>query len=433
MIGNDRQYRITKKRLGELEKALAQSDVRSIAERVGSVALAQVERDALQSEVEVLTQEIHEYEELKAGRITTLEVSRLEDLPRMLIRARIAKGLTQLKLAEQMGLKEQQIQRYEAEEYASASYRRLMEFAKALDLQITSPGKLSVASAPRIPPSSQELDWAQFPLREMYKRKWFEGYNGSLQEALQDAQELVREYVTGALGKPAYALHRKRVRSRSTLDEYALLAWECRIISLSRKEPISAEYNPASLEAKWFTSLVQLSRWPDGPVRAKAFLAESGIALVVEPQLPKTALDGAVLLEAGKPAIGLTLRYDRIDNFWFVLFHELAHLTQHQQQLWKGTIEGFFDDLEEPDPDQLELEADTFAGEMLISKVIWERALARYTRSRESVLSLADRLEIDPAIIAGRIRYETKNFTLLNELVGQGKVRSQFPMAVSVA
>ena len=62
-----------------------------------------------------------------------------------------------------------------------------------------------------------------------------------------------------------------------------------------------------------------------GPVKARELLASKGVTLIIERHLPGTYLDGAAMLaENGNPVIGLTLRHDRLDNFWFVLFHELS-------------------------------------------------------------------------------------------------------------
>src|SRR4030042_1351312 len=64
------------------------------------------------------------------------------------------------------------------------------------------------------------------------------------------------------------------------------------------------------------------------PFVARAFLEKMGIILAVEPHLPRTHLDGAAMLRSdGTPVVALTLRYDRLDNFWFTLSHELAHIT----------------------------------------------------------------------------------------------------------
>lgn len=137
MITNERQYKITKAELKKLKKAVEEFDVAEAAKRSGSKVLAKAELAALKSEVDVLSSQIHEYEKLKSGEVTVLKADGLEDLPGILIRARIAKGLSQRELAEKLGLKEQQIQRYESEEYASASFRRLCEIAEALELRVT--------------------------------------------------------------------------------------------------------------------------------------------------------------------------------------------------------------------------------------------------------------------------------------------------------
>jgi HTH-type transcriptional regulator/antitoxin HigA len=75
----------------------------------------------------------------------------------------------------------------------------------------------------------------------------------------------------------------------------------------------------------------------------------------------------------------------------------------------------------------LEREADKLAGEALIPKYEWDRAIARFTRSTRSVNDLANKLDISPAIIAGRIRHEANNYVILSDVIGQGAVRKQFP------
>jgi HTH-type transcriptional regulator/antitoxin HigA len=146
--------------------------------------------------------------------------------------------------------------------------------------------------------------------------------------------------------------------------------------------------------------------------------------LVLEPHLPQTFLDGAAfLLPSGRPVIGMTLRYDRLDNFWFVLIHELVHIRDH---LRKGVLEDVFDDLD-LEGDDLEKETDRIAGNLLLPEEVWASALARYVRSVESIMRLATDLGIGPAIIAGRIRHEADNYVILQNLVGQGEVRRLFP------
>jgi HTH-type transcriptional regulator/antitoxin HigA len=196
---------------------------------------------------------------------------------------------------------------------------------------------------------------------------------------------------------------------------------------LSAKEKNVGRYREQPLNSEWIAKLVKQSMLPDGPLRAKAMLQEVGIALIIEPRLANTYLDGAALLYGDSPVIGMTLRYDRLDNFWFVLLHELIHVINHLQ---KGKLESIFDDLEVANNEKIELEADMFAGEELIQQTEWNFSLARYTRSKESVIDFANKLGISPAIVAGRIRHEANNYIILNELVGQGEVRKHFPEVI---
>lgn len=423
MITNERQYRISKAQLSKLKEASEAFDADETAKRTGSEALAKAEHDALKSEVEVLSAQLREYEILKSGAVTVLKAENLDELPSILIRARIVQGLSQRKLADKLRIKEQQIQRYESEGYASANLRRLVEVAEALNLNIRKVAEIGQESSTQRQEEPQSIDWGLFPVKEMYCRNWLEGFSGSLATAMAEAQFLAKGFVTSVFRRPAVVLPRQRVRSGSALDPYALLAWECRILALAAKSPAKGEYKRRFLDDNWLGNLIRESRFEDGPVRAKEHLEKAGISLVVEPHLPHTHLDGAAFLHGGKPVIGLTLRYDRLDNFWFVLLHELIHIIKH---LRKGLVEHIFDDME-ADPDTVEREADELAGQALIPDDVWETALARYVRTEESVNSLAEELEISPAIIAGRIRNEANNYVILNEMVGQREVRKYFP------
>jgi DNA-binding XRE family transcriptional regulator len=94
------------------------------------------QRDAALSQLEELKDKLIEYDLLRSGGCSVLSLDSLEELPQALIRARIASGLTQRELAERLGLKEQQIQRYEATEYASADLARVNEVARALGVRV---------------------------------------------------------------------------------------------------------------------------------------------------------------------------------------------------------------------------------------------------------------------------------------------------------
>jgi HTH-type transcriptional regulator / antitoxin HigA len=426
MITNERQYKITKSQLGLLQKAIVSFDIKNKTQQIGSELLAVAEFEALKSEVEVLENQVKEYETLKSGAKFTLTASSLAELPKILIQARIVQNLSQKELALLLGLKEQQIQRYEAEDYQSASLKRLLEVATALKLNVSGIAEINRVQDQPTSSSKDTVDWSKFPIKEMYKRGWFEGFSGSIDDAIQARVELIQNYVSQIFKKPALGLHRKHIRANSNLDEYALLAWECRVLHLATKVTV-CQYKKELLTPEWISQLVKLSRFQDGPRRAMEMLEQAGIILIIEPMLPNTYLDGAAILHGDTPVIGLTLRYDRLDNFWFVLLHEIYHVIKH---LGKGKVERIFDDLDVSNAEKLEREADDLAGESLIPTLEWDKAIARFTRSTRSINDLANKLGISPAIIAGRIRHEANNYIILNDLIGQGGVRNQFPDAI---
>lgn len=135
MIKNERQYRITKSQAEKFENALA-SMTRSKEDSSVHPLIRKAQVDALRSQLEDLNAQVAAYDALKTGQQVILARDSFEDLPSVLIQARIAAGLSQKELAERLHLKEQQIQRYEATEYASASLERLTEVVRALGISI---------------------------------------------------------------------------------------------------------------------------------------------------------------------------------------------------------------------------------------------------------------------------------------------------------
>ena len=158
---------------------------------------------------------------------------------------------------------------------------------------------------------------------------------------------------------------------------------------------------------------------------AQKHLKDIGIILVIEPHFSKTYLDGAaILVNKENPVIGLTLRHDRLDNFWFTLMHELAHISLHYNQ----DISLFYDELETASAglDEKEQEADELAEESLLPKAKWEVSPARLIPSSMAANSLAKELGVHVAIIAGQIRHKGNKYIYLNKIISEAKVRSYF-------
>ena len=167
---------------------------------------------------------------------------------------------------------------------------------------------------------------------------------------------------------------------------------------------------------------------PDGPRLAVNFLAERGIALVIEPHLSPTRLDGAAIIgRNGAPVIVLTVREDRLDNFWFILLHELVHAWKHLDPEKHRAIAD--ENIEKPaaDTEDIEREANEIAAEILIDKATWRRRNVHLSSSARAIHDFATRMQVNPAVVAGRIRYERRNYSLFSKLVGYRTVRAMFP------
>ena len=269
-----------------------------------------------------------------------------------------------------------------------------------------------------------DLDWRRFPLTEMVARGWVKqdvAYSRTYPE------EVLSQFFEGLGSLTAVvALYRKtdHVRSARSMDRYALAAWTARIIMRAQLDPPPVKYDPGTVDLEFMRELARLSWSKSGPLLAREFLWKHGIPLIIERHLPRTHLDGAaIMIQLDKPIIGLTLRYDRIDNFWFCLIHEVAHLSLH----YGSGLTQFYDDLDvEALDDPREQEADHLAGEALIPRNEWARSSAIRLRSPEAAQHLAKKLGIHPAIVAGRMRHEFKSYRFLNQMVGHREVRKHF-------
>lgn len=269
-----------------------------------------------------------------------------------------------------------------------------------------------------------KIDPREIPIREMVKWGWI---TASQKDVRKKTNQLIQEFFSPFENRGYFPLFCRRTintRTKHKVNQGAILAWAARILMKADEEHFINDYKPEIIDKSFLIEVAQLSRKKDGPINAKKFLAENGISLIVERHLPGTKLDGGSMLTFDKrPVIGLTLRQDRIDNFWFTLMHELAHICLH---LIKED-EVFIDDIDcDYGEDPREMEADRFAREALIPRSIWTRSDAFRKRTRNSIIDFADKLKIHPAIIAGRIRFETRDYSILDDLIGRGEVRQVF-------
>ena len=278
------------------------------------------------------------------------------------------------------------------------------------------------------PEGMQNLEWYKFPVAEMARRCWIP----KVKNPNENAEELMRNFFARAGGMEtvqlAFFRQGKGARFNTKMDTYALTAWCARVLALARKNVLKKKYRKGSIKQSTLQEIARLSYFANGPLIAKEYLEKQGIHMIVVPHLAKTYLDGAaMLMPDGTPVIGLTLRHDRIDNFWFCLLHELAHVAKHLT----ASDRIFIDDLDlrgrgADSEDQVEKEADEMTRNGLIPQKVWDRNPIKGKPTAGKIHALAEQLKIHPAIIAGRVRHEQNNYKLLSKCVGTRQVRKHF-------
>jgi HTH-type transcriptional regulator / antitoxin HigA len=308
-----------------------------------------------------------------------------------------------------------------------------LHMIRALNEHLAIPAEVLLRQQGASLPETSEEDWSKFPLAAMAKLGWIE----KGRDFKDRAEEIIRNLIERAGGSNALPsiLYRKNdgTRQNANMDPYALKAWCWQLFATARETSLPMVYQEGSITKDVARNLVKLSWSKEGPKLAKEYLANKGIYLIYLQHLPRTHLDGAALkLPNGTPVIGLTLRYDRLDNFWFCVCHELAHVVLHM----KGDTEAIFiDDLSLRDVKTVELddkecEADQWAQEVLISSEIWNQSSICSKPTPSEVVELAHELGIHPAIIAGRVRKELHDYRLLTHYVGNGEVRKHLEKVI---
>jgi len=151
-------------------------------------------------------------------------------------------------------------------------------------------------------------------------------------------------------------------------------------------------------------------------------LLRSGIILVHQSAPSGARVDGcSFVLPTGHAVIGLSLRYARLDYYWFTLMHELSHLALHLDRLSTPIV----DDLEESEETVVEQEANRLASDSLIPRNLWRNCQVKYSLALNDVVSFAEEVGVAPQIVAGRLRNELHRHELFSALVHEVNVRER--------
>jgi HTH-type transcriptional regulator/antitoxin HigA len=301
-----------------------------------------------------------------------------------------------------------------------------LSMIRALHRHLGIPAEVLIQEAGgTIPEDDGSIEWERFPVAEMARRGLLAAKTGIKDTAEKIMRDLMRRAGLETVPTPLFRKN-DSARRNARMDSYALAAWCIYVLSEARRRKRVRVCAKGIVTQKFLREVAQLSIRVNGPKEAVDFLARQGIILVVVPHLANTYLDGAaMLLDDGTPVIGMTIRYDRLDNFWFCLLHELAHVGRHMEG--KGE-KLFVDDFElrVGENDKAEKEADEWANEALVPWRDWNEHPAQDAPTVGNVIALAQQVKVHPAIVAGRIRRQYADYRKLTQLVGAGEVRKHF-------
>lgn len=251
---------------------------------------------------------------------------------------------------------------------------------------------------------------SSYPVREMIKRGWLVDSSADLIE-----QNMIRFFEVKTREQIPHIDHAAK---KSHYDEVppAQVAWLFRVRQLAREMALAVKYTEQRLRAA-VEQLRALLTAPEEARHVPRILAECGVRFVVVESLSGSKIDGVCLwLDDRTPVIGMSLRFDRIDNFWFVLRHEIEHVLRGH-----GKVTPVIDvDLEGPNagdgPTVREEErvANAAASDFCVPKADMESYIRRkqpYFSERE-MIAFATRMKVHPGLVAGQIRHRTGRWTM---------------------
>lgn len=423
-ISTDRQARDLQAEIDQISLALSsEQTLKAIIDGLPELAIEGIRR-SLTTEKRELTKKLDAYRQAQEGDPEPMKSQVGNDLGDLLIVARLAQNWKQKDLARKLGLQEQAIQRWESERYRNINLANYMKVARALLVEFSAHFQSSEVLKWLQPPDLNPVE-VQKVLKHARKHGWLEEPDSDEKDGIKRLIRYVSEHV-GRYGTPS--LLRTGINVKDHSEDWVLLSWKAQVTRRAERiiEGERLAYRP--LDVSWLKQLTKLSARADGPLQAQTLLKEHGIVLIVERNIAGMDVDGAAFLVESIPVIGLTLRRDALDNFWFTLMHEVAHVILHYRT---GLASGFFDDVEHVELDEFEQEANKFASDLLVPEELWSRSPARIAKVTTPIDNLAKQLNIAPAIIYGRIRFERGNYALFSDKIGRGAVRKLFLPEVS--
>ena len=195
--------------------------------------------------------------------------------------------------------------------------------------------------------------------------------------------------------------------------------WIFRVRQIALSTTVSGYSEKTLREA--LTKLKELLEEPEAVRYVPTILAECGVRFIVVESLPSAKIDGVCFwLDTDSPVIGMSLTRDQIDNFWFVLRHEIEHILNGDGQQGdviidpdlSGSLAGIGNEL--PQEERL---ANAAAAEFCVPQEKIDSFIVRKKPyfSEKDVVAFAALQHIHPGLVVGQIQYRLNKYELLRK------------------
>ena len=256
-----------------------------------------------------------------------------------------------------------------------------------------------------------------FPVRDMIKRGWIEDTEPGLLD-LQMMRFFGKNRIEDIpfVGGGEIAAHAAKKSSNYDSITPPQFAWLHRVMKIAEtiRAPLYSEDNLRKNLPKIRAHLLD----KDDLIHIPQILLTAGVRFVLVEALPASKIDGVCVWIDGQPAIGMTTRLDRLDNFAFVLRHEIEHVLRGDGRDVSFTpVDEIGTDFDSTDGPEEEVAANTAAAEFCVPKQQLSSFIARKSPfiSEQDVLAFAARMEIHPAIVVGQVQHKTKKYNGLRK------------------
>ena len=282
-----------------------------------------------------------------------------------------------------------------------------MDLQKNYDL-----AKARIAARPDPKRTDLAYLYGGLPIAEMVKRGWLNIDDIHIIPSVEE--ELMKFFGVDSLEKIEILPHAAKKTQTSEQDPTpAQIAWIYRVKEIA-SEMLVARYSDSSLRTA-IANLGRLRHAAEEVRKVPRILTECGIRFVIVESLPSSKIDGVCFwLNEVSPVIGMSLRHDRIDNFWFVLRHELEHVARRHGQIkmmldtnLEGERAGTGENVSEE-----ERVANDAAANFCVPYDTMQAFLARKSPffNERDILGLARTLQIHPGLVAGQLQHNTRRY-----------------------